>query len=668
LARKILLADDSVTAQNMGRKILSDAGYEVITVNNGSAALKKIAELKPDLVVLDVYMPGYSGLEVCQRLKDVPETARMPVLLTVGKLEPFKPEECKRVKADGFIVKPFEASELLSVLSKLQDKIVPRPEPAKPGRFAKAVASADAASEGRKSDSTREDSGWKDRIGFPSKKAKTPEAEGEPSIYNAVNRDLRTIAATEKKPDAPQPAHSPSAMPDNLPQDITPEEVAALAAAVAQIRGGIQPSSESAQVQADPATPPVEVAAQPEPQPEPQIETANAPAEAAAATPASSEESHAEPVTFAGHEPIEQNATASLAAAEQSRAAAESENLGREAEVMAAVASLGPETVSPSVAPETNSAGSRWTAVPVAMQAEENGISLEREMENAQAATAAAETASETVASVAVAEIAPAQTALAEAPATESVEAAVAVAIDSGVQDQSSQHSNSEDSSSQYEAPLSGESVSAEPVEQKHEPLPAPVAEDREAIAASAEPEPATSEFTKRGEVDVPAAEAVAVASAVPDENLEAALEPAFSLPEVAAFGAYAERASVSTPEEKAIAREKDSDMAASTAAAWAQWRQVRDLGNGKSETPVDVEAAKAGFAEVALAEVVSTQPETAAMSVAAGAEKSPEHISAEVVAAADSGAIASIVDSMLAELRPKIMAELSRKMAAEKK
>jgi len=48
LARKILLADDSVTAQNMGRKILADAGYDVITVNNGSAALKKIAELRPE--------------------------------------------------------------------------------------------------------------------------------------------------------------------------------------------------------------------------------------------------------------------------------------------------------------------------------------------------------------------------------------------------------------------------------------------------------------------------------------------------------------------------------------------------------------------------------------------------------------------------------------------
>ncbi len=69
MARTVLLADDSVTAQNMGRRILMDAGYEVITVNNGSAALKKIHENKPDLIVLDVYMPGYGGLEVCQRLK-----------------------------------------------------------------------------------------------------------------------------------------------------------------------------------------------------------------------------------------------------------------------------------------------------------------------------------------------------------------------------------------------------------------------------------------------------------------------------------------------------------------------------------------------------------------------------------------------------------------------
>ena len=125
MARTVLLADDSVTAQNMGRRILTDAGYEVITVNNGSAALKKIHETRPDLIVLDVYMPGYGGLEVCQRLKESGDTMRIPVLLTVGKMEPFKAEEAKRVRADGHIVKPFEASELLAALTKLEDRIVP---------------------------------------------------------------------------------------------------------------------------------------------------------------------------------------------------------------------------------------------------------------------------------------------------------------------------------------------------------------------------------------------------------------------------------------------------------------------------------------------------------------------------------------------------------------
>jgi len=175
LARKILLADDSVTAQNMGRKILTDAGYEVLTVNNGSAALKKVAEHKPDLIVLDVYMPGYSGLEVCQRLKENRETARIPILLTVGKLEPFKPEEARRVKADAYVVKPFEASELLTALTRLEDKIVPQAsDNQKPGRFAKAIA----AFEGGEKFGDAE-SGWKDRLRFPTGEKKQ-DAESEP--------------------------------------------------------------------------------------------------------------------------------------------------------------------------------------------------------------------------------------------------------------------------------------------------------------------------------------------------------------------------------------------------------------------------------------------------------------------------------------------------------
>ncbi len=120
-------------------------------------------------------MPGYSGLEVCQRLKESPETARIPVLLTVGKLEPFKPEEAQRVRAEGFIVKPFEASELLGALSKLEDKVVPRSEPSKPGRFARAMAAAEESGRGGRDEATDADNGWKSRIGFPKKKTEAEE-------------------------------------------------------------------------------------------------------------------------------------------------------------------------------------------------------------------------------------------------------------------------------------------------------------------------------------------------------------------------------------------------------------------------------------------------------------------------------------------------------------
>jgi len=120
---RILFADDSMTAQNMGKKILSEAGYEVVAVSNGAAAVKKIAEQKPDIIILDVYMPGYSGLEVCEKVRGSLDTLKTPVLLTVGKLEPYKPEDANRVKADGVIIKPFEASDLLAIVKKFEERI-----------------------------------------------------------------------------------------------------------------------------------------------------------------------------------------------------------------------------------------------------------------------------------------------------------------------------------------------------------------------------------------------------------------------------------------------------------------------------------------------------------------------------------------------------------------
>jgi CheY-like chemotaxis protein len=260
LARKILLADDSVTAQNMGRKILTDAGYEVVAVNNGSAALKKIIDQKPDLIVLDVYMPGYSGLEVCQRIKDNRETARIPVLLTVGKLEPFKPEEARRARADGFVIKPFEASELLSAIAKLEEKIAPQPEPYKQGRFAKAVASLDETENTGGEKFGDSDSGWKSRLRFPGKK-KQVEPEEVPEIPAPAKsaRDFREEPfVAPVVPAAPAPPTFERPIPTGIPRDITPEEIAAISAAAARLSGaGTSDFPESTAVIAPPTPVPV---------------------------------------------------------------------------------------------------------------------------------------------------------------------------------------------------------------------------------------------------------------------------------------------------------------------------------------------------------------------------------------------------------------------------
>ncbi len=240
MARTILLADDSVTAQNMGRKILADAGYNVVAVNNGSAALKRIAENKPDLIVLDVYMPGYSGLEVCQRLKDSFDTAHIPVLLTVGKLEPFKAEEARRVMADAHIVKPFEATELLTAIARLEDHMVPQQSGGV--RFG-------AEGGGRKADGNRgADAGWKSRLGFPPKKEETEEAPAGGSFRDFRKGKSKTGAvgaSTVKAASGQEPEPVPG-----IPRDITPEELDALSALAAKLDGEV-PASEDVAPAAD---------------------------------------------------------------------------------------------------------------------------------------------------------------------------------------------------------------------------------------------------------------------------------------------------------------------------------------------------------------------------------------------------------------------------------
>jgi len=104
---KILVADDNSNIQKMVGLALRDQGIEVVAVGNGEAAVRKISDIRPDLVLADVFMPVRNGYEVCQYVKSDPSLAHIPVILLVGAFDPLDEQEAQRVGADGVLKKPF---------------------------------------------------------------------------------------------------------------------------------------------------------------------------------------------------------------------------------------------------------------------------------------------------------------------------------------------------------------------------------------------------------------------------------------------------------------------------------------------------------------------------------------------------------------------------------
>ena len=104
---KILVADDNSNIQKMVGLALKDQGIDVVAVGNGEAAVRKIADVHPDLVLADVFMPVRNGYEVCQFVKGDSALAHIPVILLVGAFDPLDEQEAQRVGADGVLKKPF---------------------------------------------------------------------------------------------------------------------------------------------------------------------------------------------------------------------------------------------------------------------------------------------------------------------------------------------------------------------------------------------------------------------------------------------------------------------------------------------------------------------------------------------------------------------------------
>ena len=107
--RKLLLADDSVTIQKVVNLTFADEGIEVVTTGDGNTAMEKFREIKPDLVMADVNMPGLNGYQICEQIKLDETTKQTPVILLVGSFEPFDEEKARAVGADDYLTKPFQS-------------------------------------------------------------------------------------------------------------------------------------------------------------------------------------------------------------------------------------------------------------------------------------------------------------------------------------------------------------------------------------------------------------------------------------------------------------------------------------------------------------------------------------------------------------------------------
>lgn len=116
--KKILIIEDDPDIRIMMEFILRD-DYDLVLCKDGRCGIDKAVEERPDLILLDIYMPGISGLEVCKAVRDNPEISSTPIIiLTAGALKE-EVTEGYAIGADDYVFKPFEPEELIKRIEKL---------------------------------------------------------------------------------------------------------------------------------------------------------------------------------------------------------------------------------------------------------------------------------------------------------------------------------------------------------------------------------------------------------------------------------------------------------------------------------------------------------------------------------------------------------------------
>lgn len=116
---KLLLVDDNVDILELLSDLLTELGFDVITARSGEAALLRVEKQDPDLILLDIDMPGISGIEVCRQLKANHETSAIPVIILSGTIEDNLWKDAQNAGCDRLISKPPDVEELETTIQDL---------------------------------------------------------------------------------------------------------------------------------------------------------------------------------------------------------------------------------------------------------------------------------------------------------------------------------------------------------------------------------------------------------------------------------------------------------------------------------------------------------------------------------------------------------------------
>lgn len=117
--KKILVADDDNNVLFLITEMLTRQNYQVFQAVNGDQALREAGSLHPDLMVLDIMMPGIDGIEVCRRVKASPDTRDIRVIMLTAKTSGRDIEAGLAAGADHYLTKPFRINELTNKIKEL---------------------------------------------------------------------------------------------------------------------------------------------------------------------------------------------------------------------------------------------------------------------------------------------------------------------------------------------------------------------------------------------------------------------------------------------------------------------------------------------------------------------------------------------------------------------